>query len=243
MEEYVEQRSIGADAWRRTGVLTFDGNKDVQEKVTYGRIQEHLQKVFQRKFSYGTVVELCVARNRRRRSVHCYKGIARITSRWARKGLQLCYNLDNHWSAALYRSLNFLEYTDGKNIVNVNRDDASGFRLDTLTTHRLHRTPVVRGKEILTTYTDYVNSYPSVLQTTSYNFTATKTTGEICTGIVKGAGVFPKNAAQHAPDFSLLQDTNGVQAAFVNPITGKPKQIECIRVDGATDEGPSHLKI
>lgn len=44
MEEYVEQRSIGADALRRTGVLTFDGNKDVQEKVTYGRIQEHLQK-------------------------------------------------------------------------------------------------------------------------------------------------------------------------------------------------------
>lgn len=66
MEEYVEQRTIGADAWRRTGVLTFDGNKYVQEKVTYGRNQEHLQKVFQRKFSYGTVVELCVARNRRR---------------------------------------------------------------------------------------------------------------------------------------------------------------------------------
>ena len=61
MEEYVEQRSIGADSWRRTGVLTFDGNKDVQEKVTYGRIQEHLQKVFKRKFSYGTVVELCIA--------------------------------------------------------------------------------------------------------------------------------------------------------------------------------------
>jgi len=66
MEEYVEQRSIGADAWRRTGVLTFDGNKEVQGKVSYGRIQEHLQKVFQRKFSYGTVVELCVAHNRRR---------------------------------------------------------------------------------------------------------------------------------------------------------------------------------
>lgn len=58
----------------------------------------------------------------------------------------------------------------------------------------------------------------------------------------KGAGVFLKNAAQHASDF-LLQDANGVQVAFVNPITGKPKQIECIRVDGATDEGPSHLKI
>ena len=58
MEEFIEQRSIGADAWRSTGVLTFDGNKTVQEKVTYQRIQEHLQAVFKRKFSYGTVVEL-----------------------------------------------------------------------------------------------------------------------------------------------------------------------------------------
>lgn len=153
--------------------------------MTYGRIPEHLQEVLQRKFSYGTVVELCVARNRRRQSVHRYKGIGKITSRRARKGFQLRYNPDNHWSAALYRSLNFLEYTDGKNIVNVNHDDASGFRLDTLTIHHIHRTPVVHGKEILTTYTDYVNSYPSVLQTTGYNFTATKTTREMCAGIVK----------------------------------------------------------
>lgn len=150
------------------------------------------------KFSYGTVVELCVARNRRRRSAHRYKGIAKITSHRARKGFQLRYNPDNHWSAPLFRNLNFLEYTDGRNIVNVNRDDASRFRLDSLATHRLHRTPVVRGKEIVTTYTDYVNSYPSILQTTSYNFSPTKTTSEICAGMIKGAGVFQKNAAQHA---------------------------------------------
>ena len=50
IEEYVEQRSIGVDVWRRTGVLTFDGNKDVQEKVTYGRIPEHLQKYFSENF-------------------------------------------------------------------------------------------------------------------------------------------------------------------------------------------------
>ena len=79
----------------------------------------------------------------------------------------------------MYQNLNFLEYTDGRNIVNVNRDDASGFHFDLLATHRLHRTPVVRGKEIVTTYTDYVNSYPLILQTTSYNFSPTKTTSEI----------------------------------------------------------------
>ena len=29
IEEQVKERSVGADAWRRTGVLTFGGNKQV----------------------------------------------------------------------------------------------------------------------------------------------------------------------------------------------------------------------
>lgn len=243
IEDFVSERSVGADAWRRTGVLTFDGNKPVKQKVTYGRIKEHLEQLHNRKFSYGTVVQLCVARNRRRRSALRYKGLAKVTSRRARKGFQLRFNPDNHWSSALYRTLSHLQYMDGTNVVNINRDDAAGFRLDTLTTHKLHRTPVVQGREILTTHTDYVNSYPSVLQTSNYNFTSTKTTGELCAGVVKGAGVFPKNAAQHAADISMLDSVSTLQAAFVNPSTGNPKQIECVRVDGATDEGPSHQEI
>ena len=54
-----------------------------------------------------------------------------------------------------------------------------------LTTHKLHRSPIVQGKEILTTRTDYVNSYPSILQTTCYYFTATETTAEVCAGVVR----------------------------------------------------------
>ena len=53
---------MGADAWRRTGVLTFDGNLRVKHKATYGRVRQHLIKVFKRNFAYGTVVELCIAR-------------------------------------------------------------------------------------------------------------------------------------------------------------------------------------
>ena len=64
--------------------------------------------------------------------------------------------------------LNLLQYKDGWHIMNVNRDDAAGFCLDTMVTHRLHRTPMVQGQQALTTYTDYVNRYPSLLQTTSY---------------------------------------------------------------------------
>ena len=38
IESYVQERNIGADAWCRTGVLTFDGNGNLKEKVTYERI-------------------------------------------------------------------------------------------------------------------------------------------------------------------------------------------------------------
>ena len=77
IEAFVSDRNVGADAWRRTGVLTFDGNVRVNEKVTYGRIQEYLQEKYSHKFSYGTVVQLCIARNKHRRSAANYKGLAK----------------------------------------------------------------------------------------------------------------------------------------------------------------------
>lgn len=74
-----------------------------------------------------------------------------------------CVSTQTIIGAQPYRTLSHLQYMDGTNVVNINRDDAAGFRLDTLTTHKLHRTPVVQGRQILTTHTEYVNSYPSVL--------------------------------------------------------------------------------
>lgn len=71
---------------------------------------------------------MCVARNKHRLSSKNYKGVAKVTTRRARKGLTLKYNPDNHWSAALYKGLNWLQYTSGENILSINRDDASGFR-------------------------------------------------------------------------------------------------------------------
>ena len=40
----------------------------------------------------------------------------------------------------------------------VNRDDASGFLLDTLVTHGKHGTPSVSGQDMLTAHTDYINT-------------------------------------------------------------------------------------
>ena len=243
IEEFVQERNVGADAWRHTGVLTFDGNTKVKQKVTYTRIKEYLESVYNRKFSFGTIVQLCVARNKRRKSASRYKGVAHVTCRRARKGFQLRFNPDSHWSNALYRGLNILQYVDGRHILLINRDDAAGFRLDTMATHRLQRTPMVQGCQALTTYTDYVNRYPSILQTTSYNFTGTNTTSEVCVGIVKASGLFPKNPAQHAADIEFLQRKPELKPIFMDPINDVPKRIVCVRVDGASDEGPSHEEV
>lgn len=87
IEAYVREHQVGADAWRRTGVLTFDGNTKIKEKVTYEKIRQHLQNEYHRKFSYGTVIQLCVPRNKRRRSSKRYWSVAKVTSRRARKVL------------------------------------------------------------------------------------------------------------------------------------------------------------
>ena len=44
-------------------------------------------------------------------------------------------------------------------MLNINCDNATGFRLDTLVTCKQYATPVVQGNEILTTRTDYVSKY------------------------------------------------------------------------------------
>ena len=216
IEEFVAQCGAGADAWRRTGVVTFDGNKKVQKKATFRRIKEFLENKYKRRFAYGTVVQLCVARNKRRRSAMRYQGVANVVHKRARKGFNIRFNPDHHWSAAFYSAMNKIQYTDGTNIMNLGRDDQAGFRLDTMATHKSHATLCISGKESLTTRTDYVNSYPSVLQTTSYNFPATANTGEICAGVVKAPGLFEKGPPQHMADLKMVEKQEAVQPTFVN---------------------------
>ena len=190
------------------GVLSFDRKTRVKKKATYRRIKDYLEDRYGRTFSYGTVVELCVARNKRRKSSQRYKWVAKVTSRRARKGFTLGYNPDTHWSAALYCGLNLLQFTDGKDIVNINRDDTSGYIVYTWAAL------TVEGKEVLGTCTDYVNKYKSILQITNYNLNGTKTTGELCAGVVKAHGIYLKNPAQHAADLKMLLRKDELQPAF-----------------------------
>jgi len=60
---------------------------------------------------------------------------------------------------------------------------------------------------------------------------------EMCAGVVKGAKIFPKNPAQHYADLKMLSKVPELQSVFMNPSTGIQKRLDCVRVDGATDEG------
>lgn len=53
IEKFVEECNVGADSWRCTGLLTFNGNTKVGKTFTYKQIQEHLNSIYPRHFSYG----------------------------------------------------------------------------------------------------------------------------------------------------------------------------------------------
>ena len=152
-----------------------------------------------------------MARNKRRRSAARYKGLTN------KKG-KVSYGIIQTPTGVLhyiYRGLQYIEMTDGTSIINVYCDDASGFRLSTL--NKQYSSKTVIGSDILTTCTDYVNRYKSVLQTTSYNFTGAKNTQEYCAGVVKAVPLFDKSPAQHAADFVMLQNKEELQNVFVKP--------------------------
>lgn len=172
-------------------MFTFDGNQKKGPKVTYKRIQEHLCEKYNAKIGYGTVVQLCTVRNKRKLSASRYHGVARVTSRRARKGFTIKLNPDAHYCTSMYKGLDYIQLKDGQDKVVLNRDDQAGFRLDTTYTHKLHRATSLTHHPEITTRTDYVNKYASVIQTTSVMFLGTDTS-ERCVGVVKAQQLYHK---------------------------------------------------
>ena len=78
IETIVEESDVGADRWRRTGVYTFSGNPKESKRMTFGKIKQELELHYGRKFSYGTVVQLCVPRHKGRLSSKRYKSVANV---------------------------------------------------------------------------------------------------------------------------------------------------------------------
>ncbi len=68
--------------------------------------------------------------------------------------------------------------------------------------------------------------------------------GEICAGVVKApTSILAKNPCQHFCDLQMLEQQQEIHSAFFNPETNVQKSLDVIRVDGASDEGPSHKEL
>ena len=198
MEKMVADADIGADKWRRTGVYTFSGDTKKEKRITFRTLADKLSNHYNEKISYGTVVQLCIPRNKRKLSRKRYKGVANIKYQRARKGFNIKLNPDAKWSRSFYKCLDKLQ-RDGQHILLLNRDDQAGFRLDSTYTHKSSPSFTIDSPS-LTTHTDFLNKHPTQLQTTSYNFSSTSTTSEVCCGVVKASAINEKNPSQHAAD-------------------------------------------
>lgn len=146
IEDYARENRIGADSWRRTGVRCFTGNTRRGPKITDNRIMLHLENKYDTRFGYGKIVQLCCAQNRRRLSARRYFGAAKIVSTRARKVFSIKLNVYAHWSCAFYKGLDYMTCKGGLYMTFLNRDDASGFRLDSTFTLKQHKILADTGK-------------------------------------------------------------------------------------------------
>ena len=183
-------------------------------------------------------MQLCIVRNKRRIPAKRYRGAAGITCRRARKGFDVKFNPDSHWSHAFYKGLDEIQLKDDSNKLTLNRDDQAGFRLDCTYTHKHHKAVCLEGKPELTSHSDYISKYRSYLQVTSCLFMEAENTGRVAVGIVKAPSVLhEKTATQHLADLYMLRENPKLDVCF------EDKEIDCIRVDGGSEEGPAHLEV
>lgn len=132
----------------------------------------------------------------------------------------------------MYRILDYIQLKNGLDKIVINRDDAAGFCLDSTFTHKQHSVLQNKLTPELTTQTDFVNNYSSVLQTTSYIFMETENTPVVCVGVVKPQKVTPKHPGQHSAHLKMVTSLPEFKSLF------EEKRVECVCVDGAMDESP-----
>ena len=76
--------------------------------------------------------------------------------------------------------------------------------LDTTYTHKLYKSVSLKDTPEVTTRTDYVNKYKSVLQTLMHLMMETETTPQKVLGIVKPHQLHPKDPSQHMADLYMM---------------------------------------
>lgn len=109
--------------------------------------------------------------------------------------------------------------------------------LDCTFTHKQHPVLQDKSRPEVTTCTDFLDQYLSMLQVTLYLFIETENTPVACVGVVKPQKIIPKNPGQHLANYNKLGSL-----VEVKPLV-EGKKIKCICVDGAMHENPSLVEV
>ena len=70
-------------------MYTFTSDIKKEKRLTFAKLQEKLCEHYNYYFSYGIIVHLCAARNKRSLSSQRYKGVANVRFQRARKGFKI----------------------------------------------------------------------------------------------------------------------------------------------------------
>jgi len=212
IETYVQDQNIGADAWRYTGVLTFDYvwrrkwlmNVYVVVWLRSASATFHLELQLSSVLHAinATDLQKSIMELLRRLQEELVSGSPSDTTPM-HIGVQLSTRIwtsFNMWMVCV--QLLSIVMLVGSNSIHL--PPASSMWLQ-----------FVRGQETLTTRTDFVNKHLTVIQITSYNFTGTGTTPERCVGVVKAVPLHHKNPAQHAADLAMIQAKDKLSSVFL----------------------------
>ena len=231
---------VGADAKRRDGTIRLNlaqSKMDGSKHVGFTRIKLELEQQFGYVVSYGAVIELGMARNRRHKSAARYKEEVALKMRRNVKRVSE-EHLDTRSQRAAFRTVHFVrDRTSQDEVCHFERDDHSAIRMNSSSTTNQHATATV-GEGAGAVQHDYMDpEVASSLYATVYRAARLADGVEVNIAVCKLAKVSPSSPSQHMADFYKLQQNPlaEVRRLFFTP-EGSYKSIVQLEVDSGTDE-------
>ena len=223
--------------------MTIDKARKLKKGSGFRRIQLELSSRFGIDISYGAVVELGIAKSRRKRSAARYKNAVALACRRNVKRVSE-ENIDKHKSAAHYQIAHYLrDRVSQVEWLWFERDDHSKVRMNSSSTTNQHAVPTV-CEGMGAVQHDYNDpSVCSSLYVTSIRAAPLADGREINVAVVKVDGLHPSSPSQHFADLYMLQENTDERCvALFRSSDGGYKSVMQIEVDGGTDEDPSRAE-
>jgi hypothetical protein len=248
LEEILQNRRVGADAWRRDSAFIMNTAQKKKAGSGVGGLRKELAE---RGYimSRHTVRRLGVAARERVNASSRYKGAVKFRLKRNVKRLA-AENVDSHFQLATKRSdAAILAMADPEKVAYVQRDDMAALALNAAPKN-CQPLPTVVGQEHRVNKHEFVSSdMGTSIQATTYYGRAVGRSGEapeVNLMLVKANSKSPSTPHQHAADDAMLRrrlgeshghgDPSEVASSMLYSTQGKLKSVKIFDVDNGPDE-------